>query len=235
MAELSMAFRLPPPAASRAVFVSDYGLRGGALFIDGQVILEAASREALAEGVSGALPCSDSRVELRVADPDALDVRLWLDGVEVPREDGLRVPASRSAWIHAFLALSGSALGFIASWLYVRRANASGDPWAMKMAFHMAAWHLLLTLTLFPASVWGQRIGIRAVQLASLVFFCIHVGIAASNTDPDVRLAEGPWIALLNALSGIAFLVTVIYGQRAHADMSPNQPVCSSRPPRRAV
>jgi hypothetical protein len=220
MAELSIAFRLPGPAAATALFVSDYGLRGGRLLVDGEVVVRASSRAALVAGIAGRLRESKSRIEVRADDSDACEVRLWLDGVEATREDRLRAPTSRSAWLHAFLALSGSALGFVASWLYLRRAAVSGDPWAMKMAFHMAAWHLLLTLTLFPASVWGQRIGIRAVQLASLVFFCIHLGIALSNTGADVRLAEGPWIALLNGSSGLAFLATVLYGQRAHADMS---------------
>src|SRR5262245_19420098 len=143
MAELRIAFRLP---TSRALFVSDYGLRGGCLLVDGATLLEAPSHESLVAGVSV------DRFTLRA--PDGFDVRLWLDGEEVPREDRLRAPTSRAAWIHALLALAGSAFGLIASALYVGRAGASGDPWAMKMALHMAAWHLLLTLTLFPASAW---------------------------------------------------------------------------------
>jgi hypothetical protein len=78
----------------------------------------------------------------------------------------------------------------------------------------------LLTLTLFPASVWGQQLGIRAVQLVSCVFFFIHVGIAVANGVAPDSLRDGS-IAMLNALSGLLFLVSVIYGQRAHRDMDP--------------
>ncbi len=216
MAELQVAFRLPD--AARVLFVSDYGLRAARLTVDGAEVLAAAAPEALAAGVSARLPGTLRTVTVRAT--DGSDVRVWVDGVEAVREDRLRAPTSRSAWAHAFLALSGSALGFIAGWLYLRRAAASADPWAMKMAVHMAAWHLFLTLTLFPASVWGQRIGIRAVQAAALVFFLIHVGIAVANVASP-RADEGPWIALLNGSSGLAFLATVLYGQRAHADMNP--------------
>jgi hypothetical protein len=231
MAELRLAFRLPlepsegsrPPAQSasghsplsltrlpeRAEFVSDYGLRGGRLFVDGALALEARTRAELEEGVTGALP--DAR-RLRVV-TEGDELCLFVDGVAAPREDRLSAPTARSAWIHAWLALSGSLFGFVASWLYVRRA--AHDPWAMKMAVHMAAWHLFLVLTLFPASVWGQRIGIRAVQLASLVFFCIHVGIALANTG------ETDWIGVLNGASGVMFGVTVVWGQRAWRDMDP--------------
>jgi hypothetical protein len=211
MAELRIAFRLPRRA--RAEFLSDYGLRGGKLLVDGELALEASSRAALERGVDG---LARGTGHLRLVAGDDADVRVFVDGVEAPREDRLRAPTSRSAWIHGWLALWGSAFGFVASWLYVRRAEASGDPWAMKMAVHMAAWHLLLTLTLFPASVWGQRIGIRAVQLAAAVFFCIHAGIALANLG-----AEGPGIWLLNASSGLAFLATVLYGLRAYRDMDP--------------
>jgi hypothetical protein len=209
MAELRVAFRLP----ERAEFVSDYGLRGGRLLVGGALALTAASRAELERGVSGVLP--DARRLHVQAEGDEL--RLFVDGVAAPREDSLRAPTSRSAWIHAWLALSGSLFGFVASGLYVRRAEIAHDAWAMKMAVHMAAWHLFLVLTLFPASVWGQRIGIRAVQLAALVFFCIHVGIALANAGD----AEGPWLGMLNAASGTAFLTTVLWGQRAHRDMNP--------------
>ncbi len=215
MAELRIAFRLPP-RNERAELVTDYGLRGGTLLVDGRVV--ARDRAALGSGVRGAL---GSRSLTLFAD-GADEVRLFVDGREAPREERLRAPTSRSAWIHAWLALSGSALGFLASWLYLRRARASGDPWAMKMAVHMAAWHLMLTLTLFPASVWGQRLGIRAVQLAALVFFAIHAGIGIDNALAPA--GDGPLIALLNGASGLAFLITVLYGQRAHADMDPLKP-----------
>jgi hypothetical protein len=205
---LEVSFRLPIDGHPRAVFASDFGLRGGRLLVDGAVVLEAPSRAALDLGITARLGAA--RLTVRAIDDHA--VRVWVDGVEAPREDRLYAPTSRSAWAHASLALAGSLFGFSASWLYLARA----DPWSTKMALHMAAWHLLLTLTLFPASVWGQRIGIRAVQLAALVFFVIHVGIALANTTAPM---DG--VAVLNAASGIAFLATVLYGQRAHRDMDP--------------
>lgn len=129
-----------------------------------------------------------------------------------------RAPA-RSAWIHGGLALAGSFAGFAAGALYLARAHAADDAWALKMAVHMAAWHLLLTLTLFPASVWGGRTGIRTVQFASLVFFAIHAGIAIANVGSPPGVAYGPWIALLNAASGLLFAASVVYGQRAHGEI----------------
>jgi hypothetical protein len=212
MAELRVRFRLPE-TLEPAELVTDYGLRGGRLLIGGAA-LEVASREALAAGVAGVI--GGRAVELRARDDGEVELRVG--GVAAVREERLRAPTSRSAWRHAWLALSGSLIGFVASWLYLRRAHASGDAWAMKMAVHMAAWHLFLTLTLFPASVWGQRIGIRAVQLAALVFFFIHIGIALANVGGP---GDGPLLGLLNASSGVAFLATVLYGQRAHADMDP--------------
>jgi hypothetical protein len=217
MAEQRLAFRLPLPGLPRALFVTDYGLRGGQLLVDDVVVLDVRSSEELARGVSTPLGGTKKRIAVHAVDGQ---LRLALDGIEVRPEEDLRAETSRSAWIHGFVALAGSAFGFIASYLYVLRAEALGDPWPMRMALHMAAWHLLLTLTLFPASVWGQRVGIRAVQAVSLLFFAIHVGIALSNAGA-AEVETSAWIALLNAASGLAFLAAVIYGQRAHADMDP--------------
>jgi hypothetical protein len=217
MAERRVAFRLPLPGLPRALFVTDYGLNQGQLLVDDTIILTASSHEAIVRGVSVTLPGTERQILVQAEEDE---VRLSLDGAEVRREDRLRAPSSRSAWLHGWIALAGSAFGFAASYLYVLRANSLSDPWSMRMALHMAAWHLLLTLTLFPASVWGQRAGIRAVQAMSLVFFFIHLGIALSNSGSNEQ-ADGPFIALFNALSGFAFLVAVLYGQRAHADMDP--------------
>ena len=82
---------------------------------------------------------------------------------KVDEPEAHSIPISGSAWLHAWIALTGSVLGFVASYLYVGRAQTFSDQWAMQMAIHMAGWHLLLALTLFPASVWGQRPGIRSV------------------------------------------------------------------------
>ena len=71
-------------------------------------------------------------------------------------------------------------------------------------------------MALFPASVWGQRAGIRAVQVVSLVFFFIHAGIALANAG-----VSDPAIAAFNAASGLLFGASTLVGQRAHRDMDP--------------
>jgi hypothetical protein len=212
-----VTFRLPVPGLPRATFVTDYGLRGGRLIVDGFVVLDAPSRDALQRGASAVLAGTALRLAVQAVDDEIV---LFMDGAEVAPEERLQAPSSRSAWMHGFIALAGSAFGFIAGYLYVLRADELGDPWSMRMAWHMAAWHLLLTLTLFPTSVWGQRAGIRAVQVTSFLFFAIHAGIALSNLGEE-ELAQGGWIALLNAASGLAFLAAVFYGQRAYAHMNP--------------
>ena len=112
--------------------------------------------------------------------------------------------------------------GFAASYLYLLKAGTLHTDWEVKMGQHMAGWHLLLTFTLFPASVWGQRLGIRAVQLVSALFFCIHLGIALANLGPAaVATPYDAGIAILNAASGTLFLLTVLYGFRAYRDMDP--------------
>jgi len=124
--------------------------------------------------------------------------------------------------VHAWIALAASAAGFVAGFLYLLQSYARDSAWDLKMAQHMTAWHLLLTFTLFPASVWGQRIGIRSAQAVSLVFFCIHAGIAIANIGPgDPLNPDDPWIGVLNAVSGALFLAAVVYGQRAFSDMDP--------------
>ncbi len=209
MSTLSFAFRLPLPTWPRARLESDYRFLESRLSIAGE---EVARFDELALRQGATVDWNGHALEIRLDDHE---VELRTDGVRALREDRLSAPTCRSAWIHAFVALFASFAGFMASWLYLRRAG-DGDPWALKMAIHMAGWHALLTLTLFPASVWGQRLGIRAVQLASAVFFCIHAGIALANA---AEVFDG--IALFNALSGLLFLVAVLYGQRAHRDMDP--------------
>lgn len=211
---MSIAFRLPGASWPRAVFESDYGMQRGRLTLEGEELLAFESRANLEQGVR-----TDWRgrtLALRL--DDATEVAVTLDGEPALREDRLCAPPSRSAWMHAVFALLASFAGFVASYLYLLRAEHSGDPWALKMAIHMAGWHLLLTLTLFPASVWGQRTGIRAVQGISLLFFCIHAGIALANVQEAL---DGPWVAALNGLSGLFFLIAVLYGQVAHRDMDP--------------
>jgi hypothetical protein len=214
--ERTLVFRLPIPGAPRAELVADYASTSARLIVDGDLALRSDSRDALRAGIA----CQRAGHQLLVRASDDGDFRVLVDGIEAPREDQLRAPPSRSAWWHATIALAGSVFGLVASYLYVLRAGASGDPWALKMATHMAVWHLLLTVTLFPCSVWGQRLGIRAVQAASALFLLIHLGIAIANAL-DGAVAEGAAIATLNALSGASFLAAVLYGQRAHADMDP--------------
>ncbi|MCC6551911.1 MAG: hypothetical protein IT372_02670 [Polyangiaceae bacterium] len=214
---LEIAFRLPIDGWPRALFRSDFGFGRAALEIDGAQILRAGSRDLLERGVEGSLGAGDTPIAMQLVDRGgALAVRVLVAGQEALREDRLHVKPTRSAWIHAVIALLGSAAGFAASYFYLLKAEALHSEWALKMGQHTAGWHLLLTLTLFPASVWGQRLGIRAVQLVSLVFFLIHAGIALANSD-----LGDPAIALFNALSGVFFLAATVYGNRAHRDMDP--------------
>jgi hypothetical protein len=212
---LEIAFRLPLPGWPRAVFQSDYGYRGGRLLLDGTQVLAAPSREALERGVEG--QALGAPLAMRLVDQGgAPALELTAAGNQARREGRIFAQPTRSAWTHALLALGGSAAGFAASWSYLAKAAALHDDWARKMGQHTAGWHLLLTFTLFPASVWGQRPGIRAVQLVSLVFVLIHAGMALANAD----LGDSG-IAFFNAASGLLFLASVVYGNRAHHDMDP--------------
>lgn len=220
MANREIAFRLPFEDWPRAVFETDYGFRGGRLLVEGRPLLAAPSRQALEAGAEAQFRGERVHLLLRESQNSEPELILKIGEARAPQEDRVRLRPSRSAWNHAFIALGASFFGFLASYLYLDKSEATGDAWALKMALHMAGWHLLLTLTLFPASVWGQRIGIRAVQVVSGLFFLIHLGIAIANVvDGTPRDAVG--IALLNGLSGLLFLASVIYGQVAHRDMDP--------------
>jgi hypothetical protein len=211
-------FRLPLPGWPRAHFKSGFGHENARLTLDGMRVLHAATREELEAGVEGTLRTGES-VVMMLTDRGLV---VGANGKRALREDLIFAKPTRSAWIHAVIALLGSAAGFVASAFYLAKASylAGLDPlsaqWAHKMGIHTAGWHLLLTFTLFPASVWGQRMGIRAVQVTSLVFFAIHVGIALANAD----MAD-PAITFFNAASGLLFGISVLYGQRAHRDMDP--------------
>ena len=222
MAEVELGFLLPLPGWPRAVFESDYAYAGGRLVLDGVEVLRASSRAALETGVHGRLSACDAGIEMRLRrnEGGTAAVDVLVDGAPARREETLRARPSRSAWIHACLALAASAAGFVASWLYLLRAAQEQGDWALKMANHMAGWHLLLTFTLFPASVWGQRMGIRVVQIVSLLFFCIHAGIAVANLAAGGGGHSGA-IAVFNAASGVFFLAAAVYGNRAHRDMDP--------------
>ena len=214
--DLAIAFRLPIEGWPRAWFYSDYGFENARLEAGGAVVLQARTRAGLEGGVTGTLPGGEPCAMRLATAKGALRIEVDVVGARAPREDRVWATPTRSAWIHASLALAGSAAGFAASWFYLVRARATDSAWAMKMGYHTAGWHLLLTLTLFPASVWGQRAGIRAVQLVSLVFFFIHAGIALANSGPG-----DPAIAFFNGLSGLAFLLSVGQGQQAYRDMDP--------------
>lgn len=221
MSTREIPFRLPLEGWPRALFRSDYGYGHAELTLGGdRTLLRAPNRAALERGAQTRL-ASGEVVTLRLDQTSGAPVvRVLVDGDDALREDAIHAPPSRSAWLHALIALVGSAAGFVAGYLYLLKAQQLESPWALKMAYHTAGWHLLLTFTLFPASVWGQRVGIRSVQLISVIFFCIHVGIALANWSSPDSLHDGP-IALLNALSGALFFASVLYGQRAHRDMDP--------------
>ncbi len=215
-AGLDVAFRLPIEGWPKAGFHSDFGFGSARLEAGGRTVLRARTRDELEAGVTGTLPSGEPCAMRLVTKNGALHVEVEVAGQRAPREDRVWARPTRSAWIHASIALAGSAAGFAASWFYLVKAWNEDSQWAMKMGYHTAGWHFLLTLTLFPASVWGQRLGIRAVQFVSLVFFFIHAGIALANSGPG-----SPLIAVFNGLSGFAFLLSVVYGQRAHRDMDP--------------
>jgi len=223
VADNELTFRLPVDGWPRATFRTNFSYQGGKLMVDGSAVAEARTRQELEAGITGSLPDCPDPIQVRLIDRKGVaEVVVHAGERRAPRESELSVKASRSAWIHALQALAGSFAGFVASYLYLLKAQALGSEWAMKMGVHTAGWHLLLTFTLFPASVWGQRMGIRAVQFVSLVFFCIHLGIAIANIGPsDAANPDDPWIALFNALSGLFFLVATFYGNRAHRDMDP--------------
>jgi hypothetical protein len=217
MAARQVTFRLPLPGWPRAVLETDYGLHGGRLLVDGAAVLEFRDAEALVRGSRSTLPGTKKELELRLDPDDPREAVLAIDGITAEREDLLHPKASRSTWIHALLGLVASGAGFAASALYLIKSRNDGDPWALKMALHMAGWHLLLVLTLFPASILGGRFGIRLVQLVAIVFFAIHLGIALANTGQ----ADETWIGAFNAVSGCVFLAAAAYGQRAWCDMDP--------------
>lgn len=218
-----IAFQLPLDGWPEAVFEDSFSFDGGTLVVDGRPVLRARSRADLERGVETILLPGGCRLAMRlVPEGQGVGLAVLVDGEEALRRDRLRARPTRSAWTHALLALGGSFAGFAASWLYLQRSELLHDEWALKMGNHMAGWHLLLTFTLFPASVWGGRIGIRVVQWVSALFFAIHVGIAIANVGaPDAADPLEGTIAFLNALSGVLFLATVLYGNRAWRDMDP--------------
>jgi len=217
-----LRYLLPLPGHPQAVFQTSVNYDGGSLVLDGRTVLEAHTRAELESGVSAHLPSDRSRITVRLMTGSRRTLQIDVEGRRAVPVDEIRVPPSASAWLHGWLALAGSAAGFVASYLYLRKAAGIQDEWALKMGTHMAGWHLLLTFTLFPASVWGQRVGIRAVQVVSLLFFCIHAGIACANLGPsDPTYPLDRWIALFNATSGAFFLMTTVFGNRAHRDMDP--------------
>jgi hypothetical protein len=218
---LEIAFRLPIDGWPRALFRSNFSYDGGTLHVGKRCVLAATTRTGLETGLAGALP-SGEPLAMRLVGGEGGRLVVEVDGCDAPREGKLYAPPSRSAWIHGIIGLGASALGFLAGYIYLVKAELMDSAWAMKMGNHTAMWHLLLVLTLFPASVWGQRLGIRSVQFVSSVFFFIHVGIATANAFwPDASSPNDVWIALFNALSGVLFLASVLYGQKAHRDMDP--------------
>ncbi len=213
---------LPLPGWPRAVFESNYLYDGGRLLLNDEVIVDAADRGDLESGIRTQMPITHEPLDLQLTTTagGATEIAINVDGRRARREDRLRARPAPSAWVHASLALAASGAGFIASYLYLLRSAEQESEWAMKMAYHMAGWHLLLTFTLFPISLWGGRAGIRLVQFVCMLFFFIHLGIALANFGAESGGHTGS-IALFNGLSGIFFLAAGIYGNRAHRDMDP--------------
>ena len=224
MTELEIGFLLTLPEWPRALFTSEFTYENARLTIDGRSLLQSTTRAELERGVCGHLLRSGAEVLMRL-DVSATGTPLLhvsVDGREAAREDELWPRPTGSAWLHATMALAASAAGFVASYLYLLRAVADDSGWALKMANHMAGWHLLLTFTLFPASVWGRRTGIRSVQAVSLLFFLIHLGIALANlVSPEAGDGQERWIVFFNALSGAVFLIATVYGNRPWRDIDP--------------
>ena len=219
-----LAFRLPLDGEPRVVFETDWLFEGGRLLLDGRPLVAARSRAALAEGIEADF--AEGLIKVRLVDDDGDDrLEVRLGDVLALCESAVTLKPTRSAWIHAWIALTGSFAGFVSSVLYLHKASLLHSDWALKMGQHTLAWHLLLTFTLFPSSIWGQRIGIRVVQVVSVVFFAIHLGIALANVGKgaDPTNPNDAWIALTNALSGLAFLVAALWGQRAARDMDPSR------------
>ncbi|MFQ5478721.1 MAG: hypothetical protein ACE5E4_08900 [Candidatus Binatia bacterium] len=232
LAEQQIAFRLPRPGWPRLVFEGDHLFEQGRLLDGDRELLRTSDREQLERGVETLLANGGPRLRLQLRMDGSLP-RLCLEVDDRPalREDGLRAPTSRSAWLHAWLAAAASLAGFAASYLYLMKAQALGSEWSFKMSWHMAAWHLLLVLTLFPASVWGQRLGIRVVQTVSALFFAIHAGIALANlVSLGASEPVDPLIAMVNAISGAFFLAAALYGNRAWRDMDPCTALLGMKP-----
>lgn len=212
--------RLPLADWPAAVVESDYAFGSTKLVVDGRELLRAETRTQLRDGVRTAFGDHDLRMRLDESD-DGADIVVELDGRRALEESSLRPPVCPSVRRHALIALAASAAGFIASYLYLERAWAMDSVWALKMAYHMAGWHLLLTFVLAPASLLFGRIGIRSVQVTSALFFLIHLGIAVANALDPSSLHHGGAIAVWNALSGLFFLAAVFYGNTAWRDMDP--------------
>lgn len=166
MAALSLAFRLPLAGWPRAVLETDHLYSRSRLVVDGRELVGAHSRAQLESGVRGRLDGGGECVEVRLSMDGAIpNIEVRVDGRAAIAESDLSAAPTPSAWKHAFIALLASAAGFVASYLYLREAWAINSGWSLKMAYHMAGWHLLLTVTLFPASVWGSALVSVACRL----------------------------------------------------------------------
>ena len=224
-----LVFRLPRPGWPSVVVETDYLYDVADLVVDGEVVLASQSREELLRGVS--VCRDDGTLTLRLIESDGHSrLELRDDGREALPDSVIHVRPTRPVWMHAWIAFGGSLAGFVASAMYLRKSAMLHSEWAWKMGQHTAAWHLLLTLTLFPAAVWGPRLAVRIVQGVSLLFFLIHASMAIGNLGPsDPTNPNDPAIALFNALSGLLFLAAAIYGNRAHRDKDPGEALRAGR------
>lgn len=222
------------PDGGRIEVRTSYLYDGATVHWDGDQVLALADRAAFLAGAQVRVGADELSVVLRDDGVRVPEPELVLNRAPLVRQDRARRATSGPVYLHSFLALFGSFAGFAASYLYLLRSENYDDPWALKMALHMGAWHLLLTLTLFPAALFGGRIGVRIAQLASLLFFAIHLGIGLANLDAGTLLKDGWPIALLNAASGLFFALAVLSGQpavRALAAPPPTEPASAGTAP----
>jgi hypothetical protein len=223
MADHELRFRLPVKGCPEVVFETNYSYAGGRLLMGEEELLVVASRQELRDGASCCFHDTDEVlfIELISDSVNRAYLVMTLGGRKALTEKELTLHPSRSTWIEASLALLASVFGLWASYRYLALFQQTGEAWPLKMACHMAGWHLLLVLTLFPAVAWGQRIGIRTAQVVSGLFALIHLGIALANFFSMGEKVDTPGIAFFNAASGILFLAALVYGARAHSDMDP--------------
>ena len=120
---LAIRYRLPVDGWPEAVFEGNYSFQGGRLRLGDEIVLRAADQHELERGVQRALRPGGETIRMQLVQAGGSPyVEIDVDGRHARRTDDLSAPTSRSAWIHAWIALCGSGAGFIASLLYLFKA-----------------------------------------------------------------------------------------------------------------